>query len=258
LQEKVRIPTMPAAKPKKRRGRKLVLILLLFFVAVLAVLFFRSSLSKIGEIEVTGNELVPADRIEEASGVLIGDQFFAVSAGKAEESIGKLPMIASVRVTRHFPGKLSIEVKEHPRVAYQFSAEGRQEVVLADGSSSPMQGLIVLADKPILSGWSDSDPIKAKLCKVMAEIGPDLFYDVSEIKPDPSEAFPDRIKMYMRDGFEVITTAEFLPDKIGYLAGYIQDLKEKGIKSGVLSLLVVDVHHPYGENDKIEEKAVVE
>jgi cell division protein FtsQ len=246
LQEQVRIPRIPAAKPKRRRGKKLVYLLLVFFIAVLAVLFFRSSLSKINEIEIAGNELVPSERIEEASGVVKGDQFFTVSTGNVEERIGKLPMIASADVTMQFPGKVRIEVKEHPRIAYQFTAEGRQEVVLADGSATTMQGLAVLADKPILSGWTDADPNKAKLCKAMAGIGSDLFYDISEIKPDPTESFPDRIKMYTRDGFEVITTVEFLPDKMQYLSGYIQNLKDKGIKNGVLSLLVVDVHTSFG------------
>jgi len=252
LQEQMRIPTLPTEKPKRRRGRKLLFILFLFFVAIMVVLFLRSPLSKIGDIEITGNELLPTEQIEQAAAVIPGDSFFAVSSGDVQERLTKLRMVKSADVSKRFPGKLLIKIQEQPRVAYQFTSNGKQEVVLADGSVAPMQGLVAMVDKPILTGWSDSDPNLVKLCQTLASLPSNLFYDVSEIKPDPTESFEDRIKLYLRDGFEVITTIEYLPEKMPYLSSFTQQLKDDGIKNGTLSMLVVDTHIPF---TTLEEQA---
>lgn len=247
LNEPLRIPKIPVEKPSKRRGRKLVFLLFVFFTTVLIILFFRSSLSRITEIVVEGNELVPTEQIEQTTGVVAGDHFFGLSVSEVAKRVESMKMIQSAEVTKRFPGKLLIHVQEQPKVAFQFDAEGRQEFVLADGSTSPVQGLSVMIDMPILSGWSDHDPYKVQLCKIMSEVSESLFYEVSEIKPIPSESYPDRIKMYTRKGFEVITTIEYLPDKIQYLSAFMDNLLDSGVNSGVLTLLEVDSHHALNE-----------
>lgn len=256
LNEPLRIPKIPVEKPRKRRGRKLVFLLFVFFITVLIILFFRSSLSRITEIVVEGNELVPAEQIELTAGIVAGDQFFGVSVPEVIDRVETMRMIRSAEVTKRFPGKLLIHVQEEPKVAFQFDAEGRQEYVLADGSTSPVQGLSVMIDMPILSGWSDSDSYKTQLCKIMSEVSESLFYEVSEIIPIPSESYPDRIKLYTRKGFEVITTIEYLPDKIQYLSAFMDNLLDNGVDSGVLTLLEVDSHHAL--NDSEDEQSTGE
>lgn len=254
MHEQMRIPKIPAVKPKKKRGRKLVFLLFVFFTAVLVVLFFRSSLSRITHIEVKGNELVTVEQIEQASGVVLGDHFFGVSTSDVVQRLNQVKMIKSSEATKKFPGKLNIVVHEQPKVAFEVTADGRQQYVLADGSTFPIQALSVMIDKPILSGWSENDPNKAELAKVMSNISPQLFDEVSEIRPFPSESYADRIKLYTRSGFEVITTIEYLPDKIQYLSAYISNLKENEVHNGVLTLLEVDSHQTLDGNNLEEEK----
>lgn len=259
MHEQMRIPKIPAAKPRKKRGRRLIFFLFVFFVAVLVVLFFRSSISRITEIDVSGNEIVSAEQIEQASEITLGDHFFGVSTKEITDRINKMRMIESTEVSKHFPGKLSIVVREQPKVGFQIAEDGRQEYVLADGSIVPIQGLSIMLDKPILSGWEDADPNKVNLAKTMSTISPHLFYEVSEIRPYPSESYPDRIKLYTRTGIEVVTTIEYLPDKIQYLSAYITNLKDNNIANGVLSLLEVDSYHLLnGElvkpEDEVKEK----
>ncbi|WP_165921263.1 cell division protein FtsQ/DivIB [Paenibacillus albiflavus] len=255
MPEQLRIPKIPAPKPKKKKGRKLVFFLFIFFVAVLIVLFFRSSFSRITQIEVAGNKLVTSEQIEQTSEVLIGDQFFGVSTADVMDKVNHMKMILSSEVTKSFPGKLKIVVHEQPKVAFEVSEDGRQQYVLADGSTYPVQGLSVMIDKPILSGWSASDPNKAALAKTMATISQDLFDEISEIRPFPSESYSDRIKLYTRSGFEVITTIEYLPDKILYLSAYIENLKENDINNGVLTLLEVDSHQALNADPEGDDTA---
>ncbi|RAV19811.1 cell division protein FtsQ [Paenibacillus contaminans] len=232
-------PKVPAMKPesKKRRGsRALLILLVLFFVTVLIILFFQSPVSKLSEIEISGNELVSSETIGQASAVAVGDQFFAFSSGEVEKRIKKLPMIESVEVTKSFPGHMSIVVKEYPRVAFQFTSDGSVQVLLVDGSSTAVPVSGIPFDKPILSGWSDDDPLKLKLLQTLADIPPAILSDVSEIKPDPSDAYADKIKMYTRSQFEVSTTIGYLPEKLPYLGYMINSLKDQNKTSGVISM----------------------
>lgn len=236
----------PKAKTKSRSSKRLLLFLFLFFIILLCILFFQSSLSKITAIEVKGQELLKAEAVEQASPVKVGDHFFSVTSNYIEEQIKTLRMVESVKVTKHFPGVIEIEVKEFPRVAYQFGTANQPEAILADGSVVAVSGDVnFIMDKPILTGWGSNEEMKSKLCKALAATPAATLTDISEIKPDPSESYPDRIKMYTRSQFEVITTVGYLPEKLKYLDTYIANLKENKINTGVLKLLEADTHAPF-------------
>lgn len=235
-------------KPKARTGssKKLLLFLFIFFVTLLLVLFFQSSLNEVTEVEIVGQELVSAEEIGQASGVKLGDHFFSVPSGQIEQGVEQLPMIESAEVSKHFPGKIRIEVKEYPKVAYQMGESGGLEALLADGSAMPVTARTGVAlDMPLLTGWADNDPLKLELCRTMADIPADLFSDVSEILPFPSSSYPDKIKMYTRSQYEVHTLISYLPEKMKALNSYIATLKEDNKIGGILTLLEADSHGPY-------------
>lgn len=246
---------MPAAerlpvirKPDKRKARssrKLLIFLFIFFITLLIVLFFQSSLSDVTKVEVVGHALVSEETVLKEAAIQPGDHFFAVSSSLAAARIAKLPIVQSAEVHKYFPGKIVIEVKEHPKVAYQLDANGKIEALLADGSTvaaTNENGFIL--DMPLLSGWSDSEQKKA-LCKALSGIDPQLLSDVSEIIPYPSQGYPDRIKMYTRTQFEVHTRIAYLPEKMSVMNGRINTLLQNGVSGGILKLLEVDSHIPY-------------
>lgn len=250
-----KVPAIRKPKVRRRGSRKLLILLLLFFVTVLAILFFQSSISKIARIEIVGNELVPSETIGQAAGIAPGDHFFGVSSGTIEKRIAALKMIESVQVSKRFPGLVRIEVKEYPRVAFQLTASGQKQVLLADGSAVDVESSGQLApDKPILSGWSDDDPLKVKLCRTLAQIPDSLLSDISEIRPEPTESYPDKIKMYTRSRYEVYTTITYLPEKIKYLGLYVQNLQQNHIATGIITMLETDNHAPFpAEPDKAKQ-----
>ncbi|WP_036745752.1 cell division protein FtsQ/DivIB [Paenibacillus sp. UNC451MF] len=248
MHQEQRLPVIqkPKTKKRSRSSKKLLLFLFLFFITLLCILFFQSSLSKITTVEVEGQELLTIEAVEQASGVKAGDHFFAVSSYNVEQQVKALKMVESATVTKHFPGVIHIEVKEYPRVAYQFGNANQPEAILADGSVVTVSGDInFIMDKPILTGWGSSADLKLQLCKALASAPASTLMDISEIKPDPSTSYPDRIKMYTRSQFEVVTTVSYLPEKLKYLDTYITNLKENKVNTGVLTLLEVDTHAPF-------------
>ncbi|TBL78161.1 cell division protein FtsQ/DivIB [Paenibacillus thalictri] len=250
----MKVPAIKKPNTRKRSSRKLLAFLFIFFVTLLIILFFQSSLSKVSAIEVEGNEMLTEDAIKQALPAKPGDHFFAISSSTMEKVLGQLRMVQGAQVSKRFPGVIHVVVKEYPRVAFQLTEDGKKEVLLADGSAVSIEQRNVTIDKPLLTGWAKDDPNKVKLCQVMAKISPSYFSDISEIKPDPSESYPDKIKMYTRSQFEVQTTISYLPDKLPYLDLYITNLKENSISTGVLKLLEADNHMPFDTPSKDSTK----
>jgi cell division protein FtsQ len=256
LQEEQKVPLLPIPQKRSRTSRKLLAFLFVFFIIVLVILFFQSSLSRISEIQIEGNEMVASDVIGQAAAIHIGDRFFATSGKTIEDRITSLKMIQSAGVKKHFPGVVHILVKEYPKVAFQIAADGKKQAVLADGSVNDLPVGNIPLDRPILTGWSDTDPNKINLCKVLGELSIGALSDLSEIKPDASNAYPDKIKIYTRSQFEVYTTIAYLPDKIDNLPAYIASLKENNKTSGIINMLEIDNHAPFDTSNGSNEETL--
>lgn len=240
-----RMPVLREEKKRSRSSRKLLFFLLLLFITLLAVLFFRSSLSEIARIEITGQSALAPEEIGQASGVVVGDNFFGFRSASVEERIRQLPAVEGVIVRKKFPGLLKIEVSEYPQVAFQVNASGGRELLLANGLAVPAKDASLVTDKPILSGWRDDDPWKTQLCEALRRIPDNLLAEISEIKPSPTNVYEDKIKMYTRSQFEVYTTVKYLPDKIKYLEEMMQMMDEQKVDSGVLELLEANTFIPF-------------
>lgn len=242
------VPAMKPAAPKpKRGGGKLRRLVIVFFITLFIILFFQSSISKISDIQVEGNELVSAEEVIATTGVQVGDNFFTLRTSRVGERLAEHPFIEITQVEKRFPGVLHVKVQEFKRVAFQLAADGTKEVLLADGSALPVAGQAadVPLDMPILSGWLPDNELKAKLCAVLAQVPAQYLSDISEIRPDPSPAYEDKIKIYTRSRYEVYTTIEYLPGNIEYLGFLTNELKERGKDSGVITMLEQIRHTPF-------------
>ncbi|MDN4070186.1 FtsQ-type POTRA domain-containing protein [Paenibacillus vini] len=253
---KANVPILKEPKPKKKSSRKVAVVLFLLVLILLCVLFFRSSLSKISEIAFEGNLYQSDQELLENSGLKAGAPFFGTSASKIEDKLTKVPSIEEVTVDKSFPGSIKITVREYPVVAYELSAEGSLNGLLANGTKINLKNGSMPIEKPILTGWSGDDPNLAKLCATLAKIPDSLISEISEITPSPSVSYPDRIKMYTRSHFEIISAISVLPDKAEYM-NLIMDSQDPG----TLTLLEADSYLPYapsgeeteGENDTTHE-----
>jgi cell division protein FtsQ len=233
------IPALREVPKKKRGSRKLLVLLLLFFISVFAYLFFQSSLAKISAIDIQGNEVATSDQIGQASGLAVGQSFFLIDEEEAVSGIQTLGAVQEVTVTKKFPGKVTLIVKEYGKAAYRIGEGGGPEVILANGTVHPLPGNVFPSDRPILTGWTAGDELWNNLSRVLAGIPNELLTDVSEIKPFPN-VFEDRIKLYTRSRFEVITRISLLSAKLPNLSYYTNEFKKKNGTTGILWLLEQD------------------
>ncbi|MFC4599417.1 cell division protein FtsQ/DivIB [Cohnella hongkongensis] len=243
-----RIPALKkeTEPPRTRRGKKLLGLLIALAAILVVVLFFRSPLSKISEIQVNGSEFVSREEIVQALGVSAGDSFFFPGIGKLKQRVEELKPVESVLIVKSFPGVVRVEVKEHAHVAVRLSADGSLSAILSNGLVLPMpEGK--LPDKPILSGWQADDENLAELCKALSDLPGYLLSDLSEIQPDPSVSYPKRIKLFTRSRFEVTTSIDLLKDKIAYLSDIVQNREP-----GKITMLDVDYYLPYSAENVAE------
>ncbi|WP_438433416.1 cell division protein FtsQ/DivIB [Gorillibacterium sp. sgz500922] len=238
------VPALKAGKPKKRGSRRLLFIIVVFFLILFAYLFFQSPLGKISEIRITGNELADAGQLGQASGVKVGDSFFLVKTADVKAGIAKVSAVQAAKVTKTFPGILSIQVQEYPRAAYWLGDDGKPQVVLSDGTAHPLKNQGFPSDRPILTGWKTGSAEWKELARTLAAIPEEQLSDVSEIKPFPN-VFPDRIKLYTRSRFEVVTRISLLKEKLPQLAYYTSEFKRKNGTTGILTLLEQDRGIPF-------------
>lgn len=238
------MPVLKEPARKRKGNKKLLAILLLLFAALLAVLFFNSSISKISEIQVSGIEHASEEQIRGAASIELGDAFFQTSAGEIAGRVEKLPQVEAAKVTKVFPGVVKIEVQEYPVVAFELMQDGSLQALLASGASVEAKLDGNLMDRPILTGWQTDDPIKMELTKQLALIPQKQLSDLSEIAPIPSNAYPDRIRMYTRTKFEVITAVSVLTEKIEALNAVIETQEP-----GKITMLLADTYVPFQTDD---------
>ncbi|MEK3882504.1 FtsQ-type POTRA domain-containing protein [Paenibacillus sp. PL2-23] len=235
------MPVLKEPAHKRRGNKKLLAVLFLLFIALLGVLFFNSSISKISEIGIAGMHFTTTEQIAAASKIEVGDPFFQTASDIISRNVKALPQVKEAKVMKVFPGIVKITVQEYPVVAFELSAEGNLTALLSNGTSvSADQDSAQLLDKPVLSGWTAGDPVKNALTEKLALIPQQQLSDLSEISPIPSKAYPDRIRIYTRTHFEVITAVSVLPDKIDALNAVIETQEP-----GKITMLLADTYVPF-------------
>lgn len=236
-------------KPRRKGRWKLWLILTVLAASAASVLFFRSSLSRIQEIDVEGNVYVDRSAVIEAAGLRIGGQFFASSVSSVENRIvSNLNAIEHATVEKQFPGKILLRIDEYDPVAYELLEDGSIQALLGSGAAIRLKDQGLPAQKPMLTEWEGKDEEKAKLCRVLASVPEGQLSDLSEIMPMLSDSFPDKIRIYTRSRFEVITTVSLLKDKLEILGAITENQSP-----GLVELLKADRLIPFGQTDSDSE-----
>lgn len=201
-------------------------------------------------IDFQGSKYSTSEELLSQSGIKIGGQFFAVSTKAVEESLLKLKTIKDVSVQKDFPGVITVKIEEFPAVAYELEQGGLLKAILSSGAAVPVNETGIAVEKPILTNWDPDDPNKAKLCQALASIPNELTSDISEIVPSPTLSFPDRIKLYTRSRFEVITAISLLKSKVSYLNQIIETEQP-----GLIKMLEADSYVPFQVESDEEDVA---
>lgn len=125
---------------------------------------------KVTEYDVTGNDRLSAEAVQEATGVPPGENLMRVDAQRAAAGVAELPWVRTATVSRQWPSTLGVEITERRVVLYSREDDGTH---LIDETGTPF-----IVDEPPedaleVTGEGRDDPeVLASLVEV-AEALPD-------------------------------------------------------------------------------------
>jgi len=127
-------------KLKKIRWVKWTLIGLGALVVVIGLL--ASPLFSIRDVEVEGVVYTSSEAIAAATDLIDGESFFTLDTAAAQRILEDDPWVADVRISKHFPDSVVIEISERVPVVWYVGEDNKARIVDAEG--------VVIA---VLDGW---------------------------------------------------------------------------------------------------------
>lgn len=251
--EKIPVIPQPRVKKKSNKSRRILILLFLFFITIFLILFLHSDLSKVTQIDIEGLEYGSQSDIEAVVGLEKGDSFFFVQTSEIEQRVKSLRVVKNASVTKNFPGHITIQVEEYPAVAMEYASNGEAMIVLANGENVNNTSDQLPLHLPILSGWEVDDPIRLRLCETLADIPDAYLADVSEILPIPTVSYPDKLLIYTRSTFEVITSVQYMPEMMSVLDNVIFKLKQDDVNTGQITMLETITWSSFEQGQSEEE-----
>lgn len=243
-----RIPSM-RKKRRRRTNKKFLFILTVFVLALLAILYFQSPYSKVGQIHVIGAYLYDPSVYMKQSRIEEGDPFWGFDVEQAEKALAEMDGIQKVEVSRKWLRDVEIDVTEWKSVAYLYN--GDQYELLLENGSLFKGGAKLETEAPILNSFDDA-AIRKEMTEQLLLLDPDVYDVISEIIYEGTDEDPDRLKVYMNDGYEVRAAISLFADKMNYYPQVTAQLQ--GHEKGVIDMEVGTYFTPFSEMYGMKEE----
>lgn len=115
--------------PRRRvLARRWVAVLVMLVVTALVYMLLFTPVLGVRSVAVSGNKLVAAKDVVTAAAIPDGTPMFRVDTDAARDRIARLPRVASVDVSRSWPGTVRVTITERTPVALVKSADGYHEI----------------------------------------------------------------------------------------------------------------------------------
>ena len=174
-------------------------------VAAAVWVLFGSPLLVVRSVSVSGTHLVSRSEVVAASGVQLGTPLIRVNTARAAARIVAIPQVRSAQVTRSWPNRLVIVVRERtPELA--LPAYGGSGYDLADADGVVLQRVTRRpADLPLYptvapEGALRGNPDLAAAAAVLGELPAQVRRSVISV----TAPHPDQVTLYLAGGITVL------------------------------------------------------
>lgn len=248
-----RIPSMRERR-RRRANRKFTFVVAIFLIALLFILYFQSSFSKIGKLTVIGANIHEPSYYLEKSGIQEGEGLWSFSKKKVSEQLIEVEGIQEVEVSRKWFHDVELTVVEWRPIAY-IEDDGRFGLLLENGEVFTPEQLTPEEDAPILNGFSDAE-VQSRLTTELKKMENNIYQLISEVIYTGTEAEPNLITVFMDDGYEVKVLIPSFAEKMTYYPDIIAQLN--GAEKGVIDMEVGTYFTPYSQVYGLEEVVEME
>lgn len=226
------------------KGTRALGLLLATVAVICAYLVARAPAFEVHEVTVTGLVQLSADRVASEAGVPDGTPLWRVSSANVSARVQADPMVASVRVSKHWPDQLEIAVTERVPIVSVVMPDGRFAEVDATGTVMRVDRALRV-DRPLVTGAGTALAPRAvvqsrgltRAIAVAVAVGTRPSLEVSEIHI----AAQDTILVYLSDGTPVDFGVAGEPDRqAAALAGLLEALSKENRQAAYLNVVDPD------------------
>lgn len=243
-------------RAKRRKRQKQIqysVFGVLLFIIILILIYMFTPLSKISNVEISGNNNTSKNTINKAINVKDNSRMYTYSTTNAQNKLEESTLINSAEVKKHFPNKLTVKVSEKQIVALTKKKD-KYVPVLEDGTELEDYDGNATDNGPILEGFEKDK--KEKIIQALSEMPAKVRGMIAEIKFDPQENAQNQIKLFTTDDIQILGNLNTIGKKMKYYPQMSQSLErdESGElkKAGYIDLSVGASFIPYsgGSNTK--------
>lgn len=237
-----RIPSM-REKRRRRTNRKFILILSIFVTALLVILYFQSSFSRIDKVKINGANLHDKQYYEEESGLMTDKSFWGFSVKSAEKKLIGIDVVKDVSVSRKWFRDIEITLVEWDTVAY-IEEKDKYNLLLESGDVFP--GIEVRPEEkaPVLIGFSQKVDRK-KITAQLTDMEKNIYQLISEIILKEEDEKGAELTVYMDDGYEVRAIISTFAEQMAYYPEITAQLQ--GLEKGVIDMEVGTYFTPFSK-----------
>jgi cell division protein FtsQ len=189
-----------AARRAGRWKAAFVAALVLGVFGTAAWVLFGSRVLVVRHVEVTGTRIVPQSRIVAATGVRLGGSMIHLDTAAVADRVAAIPQVESVRVARHWPATLRIDVRERRPVAVAVRGRRYYEIdrfgVTVLATPVRPRGLVDL----VVAAPGPRDPATTAALGVWSRLPDEFRRRVSAVEATDPEA----VTLRLRSGVSVV------------------------------------------------------
>lgn len=234
-------------KMKKKRTQRLKkhekVLLSVFLTLTLITFYFILPFSRVMSVKIDSSYPESKNEILEASDLRYYESLFGVWPRTEQISQKIKKNVSSVKsVDISYKGsKITIKAQEYPMVGYLKKGSAYYRITSV-GSVSSEKLKRITGKYPVFYSFDSKKPL-VQTAQQFSKLSPEIRQSISEIHAAPTKVDPQRIKLYMNDGNQVIAKSITLKKKMKYYPNISANMDSPGI----VDLEVGAFSYPYGK-----------
>ncbi|KRL85273.1 cell division protein FtsQ/DivIB [Ligilactobacillus equi] len=222
------LPKFGALKERRlKEGSKRLLIL--FLSLTLLALLYILPIFRVEKVTVKGNTMQSDAMVIKEAQLIPKMSLFEVlfREGKIASNLKQaFPTIETANLTIGL-GQVQVVLKEKKTVGYMVKASKLYPIVekgIVASKALPDQP----ASLPMYYGFKKEIALQKVVLEVQ-KFKPNILNLVSEVHASPTKSDPDRLKLYMSDGNQVVATRKTMAQKMKYYAKIASQMDQAGV-----------------------------
>lgn len=243
-------------KRKRRRQIQLGVFIGVILLVILIVLYMFTDISKVDQVDIKGEEIVAKKDINKALDIKSDSRIYNLPISDMKTKIEKIEGVKSVKIKRHFPNDMTVDVNEYEPIGLIKNKKGYVPL-LENGSTIKKLSTDLPIDVPILNDFSSKK--LDKLIPELKKVKPRVKGMISEVNYKPGENNQNRIQLFMTDNVEVVGDIQTFANKINYYPSISDKLERDNsgaLKTpGFVDLQVGVTFLPYETKEQQSERS---